>query len=385
MLKKSIFNGDRHYKYYLAKNGNLSKNLNDFLMLLNINKSSLDAHEENSRHYIQRPDSYKCVIDEVYPIPPRTRWLFEKNKFTLESKKSATEKTYQNNKSLFLRTIEKYKQFIGDKKIAIELSGGLDTAIIIGLCQSINIEPVLIGAQSNRYEFRTEKFIQNIQKQYSRKSILIDAEKTMPFIGLIDTPVHALPSTASIFYKSRELIAKECQKEDIQILLSGVGGDALLCPPFEKDFPQTSYKWMLDDLWADANIFSNYGCSYISAFSLSIFPKIFWNLRREQAGDDKKMWARNYFERFIPKELVSYSYKAGFDGMYHDSLQQSKKEILYMANLVHNQVQIEELSVKNISAMIDDTVNLSHDDMVSLMARISFINWIHALIRDKLI
>jgi hypothetical protein len=118
---------------------------------------SFAAHVANETNPPIHLNEYQTVLPDIYPIPARTKWSYEDGVFTKLKKniKLSEDLTFdsclKNSKRLLKNT---------KGKIAVEISGGLDSSIMIGMLEKLGYEPVLIGTFSNLYKFRTEKYIQ---------------------------------------------------------------------------------------------------------------------------------------------------------------------------------------------------------------------------------
>jgi hypothetical protein len=106
-----------------------------------------------------------------------------------------------------------------------------------------------------------------------------------------------------------------------------------------------------------------------------------WNLRRGQKSDPRQLWARAFFRDFLPKELVDYTYKADFWGLYIDGLIKSLPEI----HAIHRQAYelsgnpyFEEANLKDI--LRNDLFNCDQKLYQRLEARISAAVWINSLL-----
>lgn len=96
-----------------------------------------------------------------------------------------------------------------------------------------------------------------------------------------------------------KMTAEECNKVGVDIILSGMGFDDLLCesPSIDetKTFPNSWYSWMLDDNWFNENIYKEYGITYKSAAASQLLIKLVWSMRKGQGKDLKKMVDSKFF------------------------------------------------------------------------------------------
>ncbi len=291
-----------------------------------ITDKSLDAHISNSYAMSQRPGSYNFVLDNILPIPPRSSWKIEGD-------------TIQELKQPRLNTNHKYdlddllnfcKKLMNQNshKIGIELSGGLDTAIIIGIAKELGLNYSLIGAISERYEFRTERMIQELIANDHQDVNLIPEIETLPFSELPSSPFHPIPNKSSLFYYLNKVTAEWAKEKKIKYVLNGIGFDTILVD--EVNHKSSNYyfdKSNLEDSWTNDFTFAPRSCSYVNIASIYGFRKIILSMRILEKVDNKKLWARNTFREFLPRELSKYEYKASFGANYADGLKRNEEEI----------------------------------------------------------
>ena len=364
---------------------------NVFYDLLNfdlIRKANLKSHEKNISSFFSRPDQQQEVIDGISLIPPRSRWNFDGNKFhCINERKVST--NYKNKISDLLLISKRLISVFDNKKIAVELSGGLDTSIVIGILKHLGYDPLLVGTRSSRYELRTETFVQDKFAQSFKNVCLLNDNDSLPFSNLKSTPLHQHPSSSSLYYMHALQIAKECDKEGTNIILSGMGFDALLCESLNKiennTMPDNWYTWMLDDNWFKENIYSKYNMSYSSGAANQLIIKSIWALRKGQNEDLKKWWGRNEFKEYLPAELVNYSYKADNSGSFVDGFLNSKNDISDIFNIAYDITKFKEFS-KSALNDLSANIHLADENRDKLiLARVSFANWIYGLVRENII
>jgi hypothetical protein len=107
---------------------------------------------------------------------------------------------------------------------------------------------------------------------------------------------------------------------------AGGGGDVA----FRSEVFGNECSWnpaIFNDSWLQDMVFTPKGVQVISFFGDHSILECIWNLRREQKTDRNKLWARNFFRDYLPKELVEFTYKADFRGLYIDGLVNSLPEI----------------------------------------------------------
>lgn len=352
-----------------------------------LQKVDLQAHLRNGSPPLSRPDRYEPVIG-LFPIPPRTSWLYQNGVFQFQS---TLEKEYTNfSAPPEIGDLEKiatyYLNQFNNRPFAIELSGGLDTAIIIDLVRAVGGKPVLIGFTSDRYEFRTERVIQDLLISEGDIVHLIPQSDCLHFSDLESTPVHVLPTAASLFHRSHTLISDAACLYGVTHVLNGFGGDALLCDELPVDnFPNDYHGWAIDNPWFHENIYAPRGMSYVPTFSLWPIPYIFWMMRKGKKQDNQKLWARSLFEDRLPSQLTRWAYKADHNGHFHSGLKAAEKSIQVVTKTAYEFTGHPSLEPSAISSLIHNSTHLGDDGEQELLSLLSFANWVHSLIREGLV
>jgi hypothetical protein len=205
------------------------------------------------------------------------------------------------------------------KHIGVQLSGGVDSSLIIGLMKHLSVPYSLVGMTTNRYEFRTESFIQKKLRDGANKTILIDYEDHLPITRLNDVPPHQQPDLSACGYSSNMAMAQACTELGIEVLLTGAGGDVLL----GTEVPANTFNWrtgIFHDTWMQDIVYAPQGVQVVPFFADRGVVECIWNMRKGQPEDPRKLWARKMFSDFLPRELVDYTFKGDFWGLYIDGL-----------------------------------------------------------------
>ena len=205
------------------------------------------------------------------------------------------------------------------KHIGVQLSGGVDSSIIIGLMKHLSVPYSLVGMTTNRYEFRTESFIQKKLRDGARKTILLDFEDYLPMTSLDEVPPHQQPDLSACGYSSNTAMAQACIELGIEVLLTGSGGDVLL----GTEVPENTFNWRTGiflNAWLQDIVYAPHGIKVVPFFADRGVVECIWNMRKGQPEDSKKLWARKMFSDFLPRELVDYTFKGDFWGLYIDGL-----------------------------------------------------------------
>ena len=353
-------------------------------MVTDFNKYSLGIHIKNCKFLSLNPSHYIPVVEGIYPIPPNSTWNIKCGVFTqVQHAYINTTIEYQIN---YLKKAIKSMLRVWKLPVAVELSGGLDTSIVIGLLRDVGEEPFLIGALSDRFEFRTERFIQEKLISNPEKTHLFHETEGLHFSHLKETPLHFLPNKSSLFYRCNIPTLLAAKKFNINVVLNGIGLDSLLIDPIG---PADKNYWFdnsnIDDSWANDYIFQPEGIAYLSVATIPFVKRILVSLRKGQSEDTQKIWARRYFKHQLPDELSQFSYKASFGAAYYEGLERSRQEILSITDMVHSLTNLQEFNSIEMNNLIDKVLSYDGESEFLFFALLSYAVWIHQLMKNNLI
>ncbi len=165
-MTKLVANNTSDILYCRADNGQFlgSDELNIGIKLPT--RQDVDNHIGNGVFTLRRPGTYRPVIG-ICAIPPRTSWLVSQDKYEFV-RDLRTPRANTTSIDEALKYASRLLAKAGaNKRLGVELSGGLDSSIIIGFLLSQSIPVSLIAFTSNRYEFRTERAIQSFFEKLS--------------------------------------------------------------------------------------------------------------------------------------------------------------------------------------------------------------------------
>lgn len=352
-----------------------------------ITAADLRSHVQNGIAMQRRAGAYKLVAG-IGAIPSKTEWIFDGENYRYKST-SSIKSTFKNtSRESLYGVIRRYVNFFSNKRIGVELSGGLDTSLIISLLRHLNIDYSLVAFVSDRYEFRTERKIQEIYGS-AAETKYISYANCVPFWALQDAPLHPYPDATSLFHHRQQLAATAAKELGIDVLLNGDAGDNLLGHPIVTNQnnrrPDGFERWMISDDWTNLHVYQPIGLTYLSAFALPTIIRYILKLREGQAEDSKKMWARDHFKDVLPRELTDYAYKASHDGWFANGLQIVSNDVYNISKLTHS-------IIKDDSIHPDEVVNsalnyrfLSHDQQTIFLSKLSFATWVNAYSREGLL
>jgi len=347
------------------------------ISLSDISEESIIAHENNATQFVYRPDIYNEIIKGIIPIPPHTQWQYDTIQKTWISKNEMQGSSKKWNKSHLLTLIEGIITKIRNKNIAVQFSGGLDSSIIIGVLNHFGIFPLLIGMRNNRYEFRTERIIQDKIALKNKNVIYLDDEQYLPFSFLNEVPKHFLPSTSSLFCSAELAMAKICKSHNVDIFFNGMGFDTILTLEPNEANKKHWHPWMFDNNWFADYIYSPNNICFRSGVYSNALVSAIWNLRQGEAEDNSKKWARKFFKEFIPYELSAFQYKGDNIGLFIDGVTNSLNAIYDLFDYTFKMTQLKQFSYLEYKKLFSD-YHLNEDAIIKkIMARVSFAVWLY--------
>lgn len=353
-----------------------------------INARDLDVALDNGLFILRKPGTYKPMAG-VIPIPGRTRWLFDGESASFL--KTLWYKKISDNVGLprIERIVRSYIKFLEGKTVAVELSGGLDTALIIGLLQKFNVNLAFVGFNSSEYEFRTERAIQNYYLQYAEKSQIIDYAECNAFAGLIDTPIHPFPQADSLYHARHSMVASATRSLGADILLNGNAGDSLLGHGFaghiNGSVPDGYDPWSITDIWTVETIFKPLGINYLCPFALHSVIRAFISIRRNEPEDHMKLWARKVYGSILPYQLSRYAYKANHDCWVADGLRSAEGEIREVINTAYHVTKNSKLNSDDMVSIAKNYFHATTKEKHEFLIKLSFSVWVYGFVRDGLI
>jgi hypothetical protein len=375
----------QNISFYNQSNGEITKELWAYLTIENIKSIDPLNFEYNIKKGLLKRNEWKPLIPNIIPIYEGMK-MDESNKYYTDIHFNSYYREY-NFKS-FLEASHNYFGKYSNKKIAVQLSGGLDSSIIICLLSYFNIPFSLVGMTSSRYEFRTEKRIQEILAKKSSSVILIDYESHLPFSEMEKAPVSQLPDL-SINNVSADLsMAKVCEELGVEILFSGFGGDVLFATEIPSKLSGCEWKPQLFyDSWLIDLVYKPHNVSLTPFYANPEIMNAIFNLRLGQKEDIQKKWARNFFKSILPPELVNYTYVADFWGLYISGLINNLESIQKMHQKAFEITLNPYFTYDNFHKKVlkADLYNSKKEIYQPIEARIAFTSWLYTLSNNKIL
>jgi hypothetical protein len=232
-----IVNGHRTTRYVDVASGALfsrDEALRQPGWATRLRAASFDAHVDNGVPPVTRPDRYHAIAGFA-PVPPRTRWRHVDGAFT---DGAAVEASWTPRLASLVdveAVARRYLRALRGARVAVELSGGLDSSMVFDVLRAVGADVVLVGFVSDRFEFRTERAIQQLFIDGPTPTVALDEGSALPFTRLDETPLHVVPMVPSLFHVGHAAIADAAAKLGARFVCNGVGGDALFCDAFDGD------------------------------------------------------------------------------------------------------------------------------------------------------
>ncbi|HOP51208.1 MAG: hypothetical protein KBG30_09450 [Bacteroidales bacterium] len=343
---------------------------------------NINNYFSNSKIPSNQPHKTLPLFENYTIIPPGTFY----DKKTHQLKEDLYYPTYiKTNKEKLYQVFEKFFAQYSNKKIAVHLSGGLDSSIIIGLLHHFNIPFYLVGLVSHRFEFRTEKIVQELLAPLGEKSILIDMDNYPPFSNLSQKPLSQIPDANIKQVDSSRAVAKTCKDLCVDVVFTGQGGDSI----FVDAIPNSSDPWCCNignefiQTYEAEVIYTEMGLELVSPYADKQIINTIYSLRIGQKNDYLKKWARHFFSDILPRELVEYTYCADFFGISMDGLEKAKPEIELLFKSAYEITGNEIFSPKVTKDFLaTDVFNFEYQNYIDFCDKISLVTWYNALLRE---
>lgn len=345
------------------------------------NNISIENFEYNNLKGVLKRNEWKPFLDDWLPLYDGLFWNKERKKIDDIIYTPNRKKTTLND--LILVSERFFNQFKG-KHIGVQLSGGLDSSIVIGLLHYLKIPFSLVGMRSDRYEFRTERIIQDSLYNLGVNTVLIDYERYLPLSDIMNVPRFPYPDLLLNNFSSEKAMIQYCKELGIEVLLTGGGGDNVFAEPV----PHLPQLWRLKpqvftDGWSKY-IYATNNIELCSFYAEKEIIDCIYNLRLGQKEDNLKLWARNTFKDFLPQKLVNYTYCADFWGLYISGLQQSLPSIRQLFERVYHTTNYNSFSPNRINVLLEQDYLTAKKEMYQkIEARIAFAVWLNSLYNNK--
>jgi hypothetical protein len=365
-------------KYFCSKT---EKKFNDFWPYLKTGLwKKIIPENYDFNNLLSESNQYDCkpLFENFYLLQAGMGFNSVSNK--IEQKVYFPKLTYISWEQFIELTAKFFQQF-ANKRIGVQLSGGLDSSIIIGLLSLLKIQFWTVELRSNRYEFRTERRVQDLIRPLASGSKIINFEDVLPFSNLLEIPLHEYPDTTSLNYASENALANACQEMGIEILLTGNGGDDLFSEKLNENPCNCNWNpYNFDPGWIREFIYSPKEIKLLSFYSIPFVLNYIFTHRRGLREDEQKSWAREHFARILPSELHRFNYCADFWGLYVSGLQNSKNTIEYLYEITNKIVQNNKFTPTQFKHLFSKDISLTDKKLYQIIeSRVSLAVWIYNL------
>jgi hypothetical protein len=315
-------------------------------------------HEHSILHGLIDRQQRRSVFTDYAPLEVGQIWNTDKKIIEDQAVNCSKSETGLN---VFLNVAEQYFSRFRNLNVGVQLSGGVDSSLIIGLLRFFKIPYTLVGVTTSRYEFRTEAYVQHKLASEAQNSILLDYENSLPMTGMEKVPPHQYPSLLSCLYSANQEIAKTCVTEGVDVLFTGEAGDLIL----GSEVPHGACEWRIGGFrktWLADLVYGHKQIQLVPFYCDTDIANCFWNMRFGQCADPDKQWARNFFKNFLPVELVEYTYKADFWGCYLDGLIKALPIIRSLHEQAYEITKNPYFNRKNLEKLLSQKLKLKSCD-----------------------
>ena len=285
----------------------------------------------------------------------------------------------------FLKVAEAFFRRYEGKKIGVHLSGGLDSSLIICLLHHFHIPFVPIGLYAHRFEFRTERHIQEILLDYGSDSKLISMDDYPFYSHLSEAPKSQIPNGNIKMCDAQKALADEFKALGVEVVFSGQGGDTILTEsvpePNRWHGFNLGYEFSVSE--ESEQIYSPRGIELVPFFADKNVIDQLQSLRVGQKEDALKLWARAFFKKLIPYELSEFSYTADFFGYSVSGLEEAKNEIKSLLAEAYETIRHPVFSPDGINKLLNaDFSSMNYTQYCFTCSRLSIAVWLHSLFRE---
>lgn len=349
---------------------------------------NIDAYLDNERQYASLVEHKDQIRNQLmFPhyaiIEPGHTWNHEKQDTEIEYTPIALKEGCSRD-TLMIAVEEYFSRFEGER-LGVHLSGGLDSSIIMAWLRELGIPFVAIGFKSNRWEFRTERRVQEAMAEYASHAELIDIDEH-PFYSHIEgCPKCQTPYGVAFkdFDISRAIVGR-FKELGVTTVFSGQGGDSLFVKPVRKGFPLSLAIGDEFEVSGENDLYyAPAGMRLLVPYSdMNIIQQIA-SLRIGEQEDVSKWWARSYFRDILPRELSQYRYVADMFGLSQSGLEMAKPNTKRLFDEANELTGNRNFTPAETERFLECNVfEMEFKSYVDYCARLSVAAWLHALFRN---
>lgn len=348
----------------------------------------IDAYLSNERQYAANVEHKDRIHNQLmFPfyaiIEPGYKWSSMKQDTEIDY--NAIDLVDGCNRDTLMYAVEKFfSQFKGEK-LGVHLSGGLDSSIIMAWLRELDMPFVAIGFKSNRWEFRTERRVQEVMADYACHSELLDIDEHPFYSHLESCPKCQTPyGVAFKDFDISRAIVERFKNLGVTTVFSGQGGDSIFVEPIKKGSPLKFAIGNDFEVSGENDLYyAPKGIRLVVPYSDKDIIQQISSLRKDEGEDIAKWWARNYFKDWLPRELSQYCYVADMFGLSQSGLEMAKPTIKILFEETYELTRNHNFSPEETGNFINCNVfEMEFKAYVEYCARISVATWLHALFRN---
>lgn len=346
-------------------------------------KFDIDAYLKNNLLCPGQLADSQAVFGGYHQIVPGTYWNIDKRRLELDL--YSPNYVQDCSFSSFIDTASRYFEGLNAKRIGVHLSGGLDSSLIMALLKVLEIPFVPVGIKSDTFEFRTERFIQEIILEWGEDGLLIDSKEYPYYSEIKSIPSHQIPDADIKSVASTRALAKAFKERGCDVVLSGQGGDSLLVNEV-KDIQDISFNIGNEFInYTEQNrVYGPTGLRLESFFADTEIIDILCSARIGQKDDPLKLWMRRWAKDILPRELSEYAYFADFFGLTSWGLHDATPVIKELMEEAYDISHFSHFSPKNVKKFLEqDVFSFEHRDYIEYCGLISVASWYHSLFNNE--
>lgn len=379
---------DSAFRFYNIEKQTLQQNIWPELQSGLWRQFNIGAYLENEKQYAEKVENKQDITNQLmFPnlviIEPGYKWSEEKNDAEIDY--TPVMPDHSPSRSKLMQAVVNYFSRFAGKKIGVHLSGGLDSSIIMAWLHELGIPFTAIGFKSDRWEFRTERRVQELMSEYADHADLINVEDWKFYSHLESVPKTQTPYGSPIMNSAiNKAIAHQFKEIGVDVVFSGQGGDSLFVEPI---LPGRPVNFAIGDEFDVANeselFYAPLGMKLLSPFAdFGIISEIS-GLRIGECHDPQKLWARRYFSDILPSELSSFCYVADMFGLSLSGLEDAKPSVIKIFDEIFDITGNSNFSPRATNHFLETNIfELEFQNYIQYVSRISVAAWMHALLRN---
>ncbi len=374
----------RSLSFYNEAEGRFQSDIWDELCAGLWKKYSIENRITNDALGEMRQTEWKPVFPNIIPQMPG--FAYDPTTRKMNELCYCPRKIREPSRESFMTAAEAFFHCFDGERIGVHLSGGLDSSLIICLLRHFEIPFCAVGLASPRYEFRTERRIQDIVGAYATECKLLNMEE-YPFFGNLDKiPKQQIPDSNIKMVDADGAVAETFHSMGCSVVLTGQGGDTLLADEVTQETYKKGFNICNEFCfpWEEDYLYLPKGIRLVSFFSDEEVIDNIVALRIGQKEDPWKLWARRFFADLLPRELTEFCYCADFNGHSKTGLEDAKPTIKMLFDEAYETFPHSLFSSENTRHFIEtDVFTFEYAEYCDYCTKISIAAWLHSLFRKE--